>query len=366
MEKQNIVVLFGGNSVEKDISTITTIQTINALDKNKYNVIPIYLTNDYRLLENSDFDKIETFRHDVFGKDVYFINKGNKLYLQREGLIKKKREIDFVIPAVHGKNVEDGTIAGFLETLGVAYSSCPVLSASIFQNKHITKVLLNYYDINNIEYVHILESDWVLHANESLKSITSLGFPVIIKACSLGSSIGIFKVKNEEDLFWALNTAFKYDKEIIVEKCLTNYREYNQAILGDSCSAIEEIKGAKEFLTFANKYEGVDVSRVFPAEFENLDLKDEITKTTKKIAKSFSVRGVIRVDYLYDLDSKKLFVNEINSIPGSLAFYLFDELDFTTLLDKMIQEGIKSRYLEKLKIATFPTNVLKNINGLNK
>lgn len=366
MEKQNIVVLFGGNSVERDISTITAIQVINALDKEKYNVIPIYLTNDYRLLENKNFDKIEEFRHKVIGKDVYFINKGDKLYLKRDNLFKRKREIDFVIPAVHGKNVEDGTIAGFLETLGVPYSSCSVLSASIFQNKHITKVLLDYYGVNNIKYFHMTESDWIEKANVCIEKINELGFPVMIKACSLGSSIGIFKVKSEEDLFWALNAAFKYDKEVIIEKCLNNYKEYNQAILCDTCSEVEEIKGAKEFLTFANKYEGVDVERIFPVEFKNKDLKEEISMTTKKIARLFQIRGVIRVDYLYDTDENKLYVNEINSIPGSLAFYLFNQWDFSVMLDKMIQEGIKSRYLERLKISSFPTNVLKNVNSLKK
>ncbi len=366
MNRQNIIVLFGGNSVEKDISVITAIQVINALDKEKYCVIPVYITSDNRFLVNKDFNMLETFKNKVDGRDVYFISKGNKVYLQNDSLFRKKREVDFVILAVHGKGAEDGTVAGFLETLGVPYSACRVLTSSIFQSKHITKVLLDYYKINNIEYLSILESEWVEKSNDCLEKIKKLGFPVMVKACSLGSSIGIFKVSTEEDLFWALNACFKYDNEVLVEKCLTNYKEFNQAILGEVVSEIEEIKGMKDFLTFSNKYEGKEVERVFPAIFTDISLKEEITKTTKKIAKYFNIKGVIRVDYLYDCENHKLYVNEINTIPGSLAFYLFKDFDFSSFLDKLIQDGIKKRYLDKLKISTFKTNILKNFNSIKK
>lgn len=364
MIKQNIVVLFGGNSVEKDISIITALQVINALDKEKYNIIAVYMTSDYQFLINDEFSSIETFRKNVNGNRVYFINRGNKLYLEKDSFFKKRIEVDFVIPTVHGKNVEDGTIAGFLETLGVSYSSCNVLTSSIFQNKHITKVLLDYYKISNIEYIHITENAWVEKSNMCLKKIKKMGFPIIVKACSLGSSIGIFKVSNEEDLFWALNACFKYDKEIIIEKCLERYREFNQAIFGDCLSEIEEIKGMKDFLTFSNKYEGKDIEKVLCTNLGN-ELKEEINKITKKIAKNFQIKGVIRVDYLFDEEKNILYVNEINTIPGSLAFYLFKD-DFSIILDKLIQEGIKSRYLDNLKISSFQSNILKNIDDIKK
>lgn len=358
--------LFGGNSVEKDVSIITAIQVGNAIDKEKYNPIMVYMTTNNQFLVNDEFLKIDTFRKNIDGEKVYFVNDGNKVFLKRDSAFKKKQEVDFVILAVHGKGVEDGTVCGFLDTLGIAHSSSNILTSSIFQNKHITKVLLDYYNISNISYVHILESDWIDKSNECLEKIKGLGFPVIVKACSLGSSIGIFKVKNEEDLFWALNACFKYDKEVLVERCLNNYSEYNQAILAGDCSEIEEIIGAKDFLTFSNKYMDNEVKRIFPANFKNLDLKDEITKTTKKIAKCFQSRGVIRVDYLYDNENNKLYVNEVNTIPGSLAFYLFKDLSFSTYLDKIIQEGIKNRYLDKLKISNFSSNIIKNINSIKK
>lgn len=362
MGKSNVVVMFGGNSVERDVSIISAIQVINAINKDKYNVICVFLTEDYRFLENKNFDKIDTFKGKIKGNEVSFIRNKKGVYLSYNNLLKKKIKVDFVMPIVHGKNVEDGVIAGFLETLNIPYSSCSVLTSSVLQNKHYTKVILDYYNIKNVRHEYILEEEWIDKSNECLERIKKMNFPLIVKAVSLGSSIGIFKVKSEEDLFWALSTAFKYDKGVIVEECLEEYREYNQAIVKGIVSSIEEVKGDKDFLTFKNKYESSNVKKVFPADISN-DLKDEINSITKKIALIFQIKGVVRVDYLYDEKEDILYVNEINTIPGSLAFYLFDSLSFSNLIDLLIEDGIKYQYMEKLKVSHFDSNILNNISG---
>ncbi len=364
MEKRNVVVLFGGNSVERDISILSAIQVMKAMDSTLYNIIPVYLTNHHTFLENSEFDSLEAFQKEIKGDKVYFESDNDKVYLVKKGIFPHKRMIDFVFNIVHGKNVEDGTLAGFLETLGVSYSSCSVLASSIFQNKHYTKILLDYYGINTLPHLGFLEEEWMEKSNACLKQAKELGFPLMIKANSLGSSIGIFKVKNEEDLFWALSTAFKYDKMVIVEKALEDYSEYNQAIFKDYLSSIEEVKGDKDFLSFANKYEGSSVVRTFPANISK-SLEEEISSITSQIASIFQIKGVIRVDYLFDNESQKLYVNEINTIPGSLAFYLFENKEFKELLKEMVDEGKRYDYLEGLKINTFDSHILNNFQGFN-
>lgn len=362
LKKSNVVVLFGGNSVEKDVSIISAIQVINAINREKYNVISVFITEDHRFLENKNFDKLDTFKGNVKGNEVNFIKSKNGAYLMYNNMLKKKQKIDFVIPVVHGKNVEDGVIAGFLETLKIPYSSCSVLSGAVFQNKHYTKVILDYHKIRNVKHEYIVEEEWIENSNECLERIKKIGFPLIVKAVSLGSSIGIFKVKSEDDLFWALSTAFKYDKGVIVEECLEEYREYNQAIVNNIVSSIEEVKGDKDFLTFKNKYENSNVKKVFPAEI-SIDLEKRISEITRKIALIFQIKGVIRVDYLYDEKEDILYVNEVNSIPGSLAFYLFNDLSFSKLIDLLINEGIRYQYLDKLKVSHFDSNILSAISG---
>lgn len=362
MEKRNVVVLFGGNSVERDVSIISAIQVINAVNKEKYNVISVFMTEDHRFLENKNFDKLDTFKGKIKGNEVNFIKSKNDICLMYNNKLKKKRKVDFVIPVVHGKNVEDGVIAGFLETLKIPYSSCSVLSSAVFQNKHYTKVILDYHKIRNVKHEYIVEEEWIENSNECLERIKKMGFPLIVKAVSLGSSIGIFKAKCEDDLFWALSTAFKYDRGVIVEECLEEYREYNQAIINNIVSSIEEVKGDKDFLTFKNKYENSNVKKVFPAEI-SIDLEKRISEITRKIALIFQIKGVIRVDYLYDEKEDTLYVNEVNSIPGSLAFYLFNDLSFSKLIDLLIDKGIKYQYLDKLKVSHFDSNILSAING---
>lgn len=361
MSKENILVLFGGSGVESDVSIISAIQVMNGFDKNKYFVINGYLNGNGEFLENEKFSDINYFKREIKGNKFVLRKDKDNLYLVYNNPLKLKKKIDYVVPVFHGKGLEDGTIAGLLETLKVNYTSCGVYTSSVFQNKYCTKLLLNDFKINTINSKYINEVIWKEDKEKILQELDNMSLPLMVKANNLGSSIGVFKVKSKEELYWAINTAFKYDSEVIVEEALCNYREFNQAIVKDKLSSIEEIVGVKDFLTFDNKYYGNDVKKEIGKVSE--DIKKRVSEVTLKISKMFNIKGVVRVDYIYDLDKDLLYVNEVNTIPGSFAFYLFEDLCFNELLELAINDSLEKDYLERIKVKDFKTSILKDING---
>jgi D-alanine-D-alanine ligase len=356
-----VAVVFGGASVEHEISIITGVQTVLALNKTKYEVIPIYLTKDHRFLTSKNFDKLETFKQDhIEGKEVIFTNKGIK-----RGLIKKK--IDVAVACVHGKGLEGGNLAGFFELLQIPYTAIGPLGASIGQDKIIFKKLMAYEAINVIPFTALTLSKWRSNRDKILAEIKALSFPVIIKPASLGSSIGIKKVENINDLEVAINAVMAYDDRVIVEECLSNFREFNCAIIDqDHLSSIEEVITKHDILTFADKYEEGPAQRIIPADIPS-DLAQEIKDLTINIATIIDNKGVMRIDYLYDLDQKILYVNEVNTIPGSLSYYLFEDqgLFFDELLDELINRAMRHHYEKNRQIMSFTSNVL-NMKSIKK
>lgn len=283
---------------------------------------------------------------------------------------KYKKAIDVILPIVHGKNVEDGSLAGFFKILNTAYASSDVFVSSLFQDKHYTKKLLAIDDILTIPYHHYTIFDYKINQQACLEAMESLEYPLIIKPISLGSSIGIKIADNREELQAGVNYAFKYEDRIIVEKKLLSFREFNQAVLekaGDyELSDVEEVKSNSSYLTFNDKYLPSNSSHQIPALIP-LVLRGEISSISMKIAKAFAIRGVIRIDYLYDLAEKKIYVNEINTIPGSLAFYLFEEqMGFSDLIEVLINSALKNKYKEDLKLNSFNSMVLSSAKLLKK
>ncbi|MBQ8292955.1 MAG: ATP-grasp domain-containing protein [Bacilli bacterium] len=361
----NIGVLFGGKSVEHDISIISAQQVMKALDS-KYQVIPLYLTKDLLLVSGDRFKDINTFKNELKIKKQEYanlirINSANYLsfYCKK---FKNKLKIDLILPIMHGKGVEDGNVSGFLEILDIPYTSADTESASICQDKEIAKIVLNSYNINNISYEVRCNNDY---------QVVNMEYPLIIKPARLGSSIGITKVKNDTEYLEALKIAYKYDKKVIVEKCLTNFKELSIACYKRKdelvLSDIEEIKLTSDIYYFTDKYQSSNKinhqNHELPANIKK-DLKIEIEETTKKIYEKLMLKGVIRVDYLYDLDSKTLYVNEINTIPGSLAFYLFEskKITFTSLLDDLIKQALIDKDLDNNYLTSFKSSILEKNN----
>jgi len=372
--KKRVAIVFGGNSVEHEISILSMIQASYAIDRKRHELINIYITKEGQFWVGPKFDQLQTFRKEkIKHYNVTFYKYRGRLYLK--GIkpflpIKYRKPLDVVIPVVHGNNVEDGSLAGYFNILNVPYASSSVLVAAIFQNKHYTKLLLSVNGIKVIPYFRFSFKQYKKDVFTVLENSVDLGFPLIVKPVSLGSSIGIKIVADRDQLIKALNYVIKYDDEIVVEKKLTNFREFNQAILNTEndylLSDIEEVKSTNHYLTFDDKYIPVDAAREIPANITK-ELEAAIGEVSRKTAVIFKPQGVIRIDYLYDINTDTLYVNEINSIPGSLSFYLFEgKLSFPVLIEKMINQAVKDKYDRDLKLTSFKSNVLLSHRQMKK
>lgn len=341
-----ILVLFGGESVEHEISVISANQVINAL-KVEYTVIPLYISKDNRLYYMNNLDRLEIFKNiDSVIKnknEVKIQKKGRRCFLKRKGF-KKNKYFDFAFPVVHGKGMEDGTLLSYLKLKKIPVICDSLSFYSLAQNKALTKRVLNSLNIKNSNFVE-------LDRGEEYVGET---FPLIVKPNTLGSSIGIRKVDTQDELEKAVCEAFKYDRKVIVEEFINDSKEYNISLVEKNgeiiASGIEEVIKQGDVLSYSQKYENgsktkgmASSRRIFPAQIDE-KVQKKIEDIGKMIYKSFEAKGVIRIDFLYN---GELYVNEINAIPGSYAFYLWKgKMDFVELLDCVIDSGKKDFFKE--------------------
>lgn len=334
-----ILVLFGGESVEHEISIISANQVMNALSVN-YTVIPVYISKENKLYYKKDLLDLDVYKNiDKITKrcnEITICKKGKKYFVKLNGL-KKKKYFDIAFPVVHGKGMEDSTLLSYLKFKKIPVVADSLSFYALAQNKSLTKRVLNDLGIRNSKFVELRKND----------VIKDIDFPVIVKPNNLGSSIGINKANNKDELNKAINEAFEFDHKVIVEEFLTNCKEYNISVVEKNgeiiTSRIEEVVKDSEVLNYSQKYEDgnkvkgmASSKRVFPAEIDK-KIKEEMEETAKKIYKHFEAKGVIRIDFLYN---DKLYVNEINSIPGSYSYYLWKgKLDFVELLDTVIDSS---------------------------
>ena len=356
-----IGVVFGGCSVEHEISILSAIQVMAALKVKDINVIPIYITKNNKFITGKKFDVIETFQTNVRGKRVWFENatlKGRFL----------KKKLDCVVSCVHGKGMEGGELAGLFEVKKIPYTSIGIMGASLAQDKILLKDVASKHNIDVIPYVGFSYYEWSNERQKVKEEINKLKYPLIVKASSLGSSIGIEYVYEEDKLDYAISKVFKYDERILVEEKLEDFTEYNCALLGlNETSEIEEVRTSNKILTFKDKYEGSkEAIRIIPAEIST-DLYEKIISITKKVGLLIHNKGVIRIDYLFNKLSETIYLNEVNTIPGSLAYYLFEPkgIYFEELLTRMINDAIKAHHHQKQLIQVFSSNVLK-MKGIKK
>ncbi len=337
--KKTIGIFFGGKSVEHDVSIITALQINSAIDKTKYNVELFYITNDNRILVGPSLDEIETYQKKDFKKtkEIYFTKVLDKTYYHQKN--KKGKVLDVAINATHGRGAEDGTISALLEFNNLAYTTSSLTESAVIQDKWLTKLVLEHYKIPTLPSQLVSKKD---------KFKIEIPYPLIIKPVSLGSSIGINIAKEEKDLLNGLNNAFKYQERLLIEPLLEDYQEFSCAIYEANqtpiISTIEETLNEHEIYTFNDKYASNSQRKIIPA-LINEELTKEIKKITKRIYKVFNLKGVIRVDYLFNKKNSKLYVNEINNIPGSLAYKLFEKegITFRKLLDDLIVEALLTK-----------------------
>ncbi|MBQ9552722.1 MAG: D-alanine--D-alanine ligase [Clostridia bacterium] len=391
--KIQLAVLFGGKSVEHEISIISAIQAIHHLDKEKYDVIPVYMTKSADFYTGADVDKIESYR-DVSAllarsKRVIFVKDGDRVYLtdhpHDKRFRREKKEIDVVFPVVHGTNVEDGTLQGYLKTLGVPFVGCDVTASAIGMDKHVMKAVLRDFGLPVLDCKVYGKTDYLTDREQILNGIkAAFSYPVIVKPVNLGSSIGISKANDDNELADAIDLAFSFANRVLVEHAITALREINCAVIGDGDEAIasecEEPLNATTILSYEDKYLGnasgksgskgaksggsqgmASLSRQIPADISK-EMREEIRSLAVRTFQALGCNGVSRVDLMLDGDENKIYVNEINTIPGSLSFYLWEPIGipYDKLLDRMIQLALKRVRDEKTVTYAFDTSVLSN------
>lgn len=383
--KIKVGVIFGGESVEHEVSIISALQAINNIDKNKYIVVPIYISKDKVWYTGKDLCDISIYNDlDKVKKisiSVSLCKVGNEYcLLQTKGLLNKiVDKIDIAFPIVHGQNVEDGSLAGYLETVGIPYVGPNVLGASLGQDKVVMKQVFESSNIPVVDYVWFYENDYINDEEKYLRDIKKLEYPVLVKPASLGSSVGINFVKDENEIKDAINEAFTYDDKIVVEKAVENLIEVNCSVLGDnnmqSTSLIEQVLSDNQILTYEDKYIGdskksgvkskgmASTSRIIPARINN-ELAHSVSNISKDVFKVLNLSGVCRIDFLINSKTNDVFVNEPNTIPGSLSYYLWEKsnIKYSELLDRLISISIKNYKDRRKKVFSFDTNILKNYN----
>ena len=372
--KLSIGVIFGGRSLEHDLSVLTAIQAMDNIDKERYEVVQIYITKDLTFYSGGMLRYIDSYKDfrliDRYATKVNLINKNGKFILQTTGLIKRVyKEIHLAFPMVHGKYTEDGSIVGYLETLGIPIVGSDIYSSSLCQDKVFTKEVLNGNDIPVVDYVYFSDSDYKLDKEDIFKKIEELSYPLIIKPARLGSGIGIEIVNRKEELESSIEKAMKNDERVLVEEYIADRREFNMAVLLSKGkligSVIEEII-KDEPCNYYDKYrkdnEDDTFKRIFPADISKT-LTEEIEKTSKKTYKVLALSGVARIDYVYDNKKKKLYVNEVNTIPNFFSHHLFDDknIDYRELLGIMIKEAIDKIHKENDMVKDIEDNLFNKV-----
>ena len=388
--KIKVGVIFGGESVEHEVSIISAVQAMEHMDIEKYDIVPIYIGKDRTWYTGEMLKDIDVYKdfEDLkkYAKEVVLVKKLDKFYLQAtKGLFRKDiTDIDIAFPIVHGNNVEDGSIQGYLESVGIPYVGSGVLGSALGQDKVVMKQLFKSCGIPIVDYIWFYDNEYIESKDEILTSIDNLKYPVVVKPATLGSSVGITYVKTEKDIDAAIKEAMKYDVKIVVEKAVENLVEVNCSVLGDykyqETSALEEVLSDNELLTFADKYIGgskgklkggngskgmAQASRIIPARIDK-KVTDEINNIAKKAFKVLNLSGVVRIDFLIDKKAKKVYINEPNTIPGSLSFYLWEPVGkgYKNLLTDMINIAVKNYKNKNKKTYSFDSNILSGYNGL--
>lgn len=383
--KIKVGVLFGGATVEHEISIISAIQAMASMNQDKYEIIPIYIGKDRIWYTGKMLMDIDVYKDlDIikrYAKQVVLCKKDGAYVLETtKGIFRKTiAELDIAFPIVHGNNAEDGTLQGLLDTIGIPYVGSGVLGSAIGQDKVVMKQVMKDAGLPIVAYTWFFDNEYLEDTDNVLKDIKKIGYPVIVKPATLGSSVGITYVKDHDHIIDAINEAMRYDSKIVVEKAVENLVEVNCSVLGNyeyrEASVLEEVMSTEEFLTYQDKYLGngkgtkskgmASTNRIVPARLDD-KMTEEVKELAKEVCRVLNLSGVTRVDFLIDKKENHVYVNEPNTIPGSLSFYLWEPTGkkYETLLDDMITLGIKEFKRRNKKIDTFETNILSNFSGV--
>lgn len=387
--KLKVAVLFGGKSVEHEVSIISGLQALKNIDTEKYDAFPVYITKKNEFYMGEGFEDIKNYT-DIEallkkGTKVSLVNEDGVLKFEetaKKGFFGKafSQEVDLALPVVHGTNEEDGTLQGYLKTIGLPFAGCDVTASAVGMDKYVQKALLKENDIPVLPAMLFNLGDYAKMDDMIARIEKKIGYPVIVKPVDLGSSVGISVAKDRAALVDSLDDAFLYAGRVLCEHAITNLREVNCAVLGNEVEAmaseIEEPMHTEEILSYEDKYMGngsksgakdggskgmASLSRQIPANVP-AELRDRIRELAVKSFQVMGCNGVSRIDFMIDSDTNELYFNEINTIPGSLAFYLFEPLGipYKELLDRIIDLAEERKRKEQSITYSFDTNILKN------
>ena len=388
--KTNIAVFFGGRSTEHEISVISANQAMAAIDRSRYEVIPVYITKQGKWYTGDALTDVSAY-HDMKS----LLDQCTEIYMNPEygdfNIYRRKKPMfgsavlthaDVAIPVLHGSNGEDGTFEGLLETIGIPYAGCNTLASANGMDKITMKMILRECTIPVVDYVWFTDKEWFARRDELIGRIEdTIGYPVIVKPANLGSSVGIGRATDRSQLLERVEDASRYSTRIIVEDMVENLKEINCSVLGDCdeyrTSVLEEPIKSGEILSYQDKYmgggggskgsgsKGMQASQKrFPA-----DLTPELTNEIQRLAgerfRVLSFHGVSRVDVMVNADTDEIYVNEINTIPGSLSFYLWEAsgITFDKLMDELVSLAFKRKREQSHKTVSYDQNIFSMGGG---
>ena len=385
--KIRVGVFFGGKSVEHEVSIISALQACNSINKDKYEVIPVYITKNNEMYVGEKIGNIASYRNlkSLLKEShrVILVNDGGKvqlvLYPGKKFGNNVYATIDVAFPIVHGTNVEDGVFQGYLQTIGVPYVGCDVISSAVGMDKYVMKTVFKDNGIPVLDGTVIHISDYAKDADAVKADIKAkIAYPLIVKPINLGSSVGIMIAHNDEQLDESLDNAFTYASKLLVEPAITNLKEINCSVCGDYATAhaseCEEPVNTDAILSYKDKYIAGDkggkssgmatLKRKIPADISD-ETREQIRTLAVKAFKCLGASGTSRIDFMIDMDNGNVYLNEINTIPGSLAFYLWEPVGvkYSELLDEMISLALKRERENKTLTFSFDTNILDGFTG---
>ncbi len=388
--KIQVAVLFGGKSVEHEISVISAIQAMEHIDAEKYDILPVYITKDNAFYTGEVLRNIRRYR-DIpallqEAVRVTFVQENGRATLVRIPAKKFGNNTvavpDIAFPIVHGTNVEDGALQGFLKTQNLPFVGCDVLSSAVGMDKYVMKTLLQAEGFPVLPALRFAAASYREPLAIAAAAEEKIGYPMIVKPVNLGSSVGISKVSDRDGLLAALETAFTFADTVLLERAITKLTEINCSVLGDEdgaeASVLEEPFSKDQILSYRDKYlDGgktgggksagmASLKRKIPADLPAARA-EEIRSLAVRAFAALGCSGVVRIDFMIDGEEDKVYINEINTIPGSLAFYLWEPtgLSYTALLDRLITIARKRARRQEDITYSFDTNVFALGGGMS-
>ena len=383
--KIRVGVFFGGKSVEHEVSVISGLQAYNAFNKEKYDLVPIYITKENELYTGEAVADIANYRNipELLKKSARVFLMGEKNCVKLIQYPEKKfgssevAQIDVAFPVVHGANVEDGSLQGFLRHYNIPFVGCDVMASAVTMDKYVMKTVLKDNDIPVLDCVTLYGKEYESGEQAACDKVEKkIPYPVIVKPVNLGSSVGIKVAKDREELREALDYAFTFGTKVLVERAIMNLREINCAVLGDyeeaQASECEEPISSDEILSYEDKYvaggkggsEGMRTAkRELPANLKP-EKREEIRELAVKTFRALDCNGVSPIFFFIYKDKGQGDVKEINPPPGSPSFYLLGALGkpYAALLDDMVKLALKREREEQSRLTSFDSNILQNAN----